>query len=126
MKLNFGIKVNQNPGIKIYISDSLRMIKRKIKDDWLKKNFNISVNTQQSNIIWLLDLDDLKEFQKFLKSKILIFLFLMKITFHNKVESLKVYKKDDLIFLQNEFRESHLIFELTKIKFKTILNHARC
>ena len=66
MKLNFGIKVNQNPGIKIYISDSFENeLKRKIKDDWLKKNFNISVNTiKQSNIIWLLDLDDLKRIPK--------------------------------------------------------------
>ena len=49
MKLNFGIKVNQNPGIKIYLSDSFENeSKRKIKDDWLKKNFNISVKYNQA------------------------------------------------------------------------------
>jgi hypothetical protein len=119
MKLNFGIKVNQNPGIKIYISDSFENgLKRKIKDDWLKKNFNISVNTiKQSNIIWLLDLDDLKRIpKKFLKSKILIFVIFNEdnISTTKLRNLLKVFKKDDLIFLQNEFRESNLIFELAK------------
>ena len=119
MKLNFGIKVNQNPGIKIYISDSFENeLKRKITDDWLKKNFNISVNTiKQSNIIWLLDLDDLKRKpKKFLKSKILIFVIFNEdnISTTKLKNLLKVYKKDDLIFLQNEFRESNLIFELAK------------
>ena len=41
------------------------MNQKEIKDDWLKKNFNISNTIKQSNIIWILDIDDLKEFQNY-------------------------------------------------------------
>lgn len=121
MKLNFGIRVNQNPGIKIYVSDSFENeSKRKIKDDWLKKNFNISVNTiKQSNIIWLLDIDDLKRIpKKLLKSKILIYvIFNEDIISLIKLKNLfKVFKKDDFIFLQNEYGDSNSILKLAKNK----------
>ncbi|MBL6775385.1 MAG: DUF1647 domain-containing protein [Candidatus Puniceispirillum sp.] len=119
MKLNFGIKVNQNPGIKIYLSDSFENeSKRKIKDDWLKKNFNISVNTiKQSNIIWILDIDDLKRIpKKLLKSKILIFVIFNddNISVVKLKNILKVFKKEDFIFLQNEFNDSSSIIKLVK------------
>ena len=121
MKLNFGIRVNQNPGIKIYVSDSFENeSKRKIKDDWLKKNFSISVNTiKQSNIIWLLDIDDLKRIpKKLLKSKILIYvIFNEDIISLIKLKNLfKVFKKDDFIFLQNEYGDSNSILKLAKNK----------
>lgn len=121
MKLNFGIRVNQNPGIKIYVSDSFENeSKRKIKVDWLKKNFNISVNTiKQSNIIWLLDIDDLKRIpKKLLKSKILIYVIFNEdnISLIKLKNLFKVFKKDDFIFLQNEYGDNNSILKLAKDK----------
>tara|TARA_B110000008_G_scaffold129877_1_gene132134 strand:- start:1214 stop:2437 length:1224 start_codon:yes stop_codon:yes gene_type:complete len=59
----FSIKVNQNPGKRIYLLDSSE--KSEFKITWLKKQDDITTNTvSSSDAIWILDLNDLKKLEK--------------------------------------------------------------
>ncbi|MDB3983821.1 DUF1647 domain-containing protein [Acidimicrobiia bacterium] len=65
MKKNFGLMVNQNPGTKIYLSDSQFSDKRLIKSKWIKSNFTLTINTiKQSDIVWILDVSDISAIPK--------------------------------------------------------------
>ena len=103
MKKNFGLLVNQNPGTKIYLSDSKLSEKRLIKSEWLKNNFTITTNTiKQSHIVWVLDLNDISRIpKKILKNKRLIFAMFELDHLEDKDlnKIVRIFKKNDIIYL---------------------------
>jgi hypothetical protein len=103
MKKNFGLLVNQNPGTKIYLSDSKLSEKRLIKSEWLRNNFTITTNTiKQSHIVWVLDLNDISRIpKKILKNKRLIFAMFELDHLEDKDLNniVSIFKKNDIIYL---------------------------
>ena len=69
----FSIKVNQNPGSRIYLLDSSE--KSEFKILWLKKQDDITTNTiSNCEAIWILNIKDIHKIErKYLKNKKIIF-----------------------------------------------------
>ena len=127
MKKNFGLMVNQNPGTKIYLSDSQFSDKRLIKSKWIKSNFTLTINTiKQSDLVWILDVSDISAIpKKILKNKKLIFA-LFELDYLDKKDLSKVaniIKKDDIIYLheKNKNKEYYENFS-KKLVCKTYSN----
>ena len=77
----FGIKVNQNPGKRVYLGEGYGDSKASFfRSEWYKKNSPISTNTiKVAHFIWIINPDNWKKIpKKYLKEKILIIQF-----FHN-------------------------------------------
>ena len=127
MKKNFGLMVNQNPGTKIYLSDSQFSDKRLIKSKWIKSNFTLTINTiKQSDLVWILDVSDISAIpKKILKNKKLIFA-LFELDYLDKKDLSKInniIKKDDIIYLheKNKNKEYYENFS-KKLVYKTYSN----
>ena len=90
----FGLRVNQNPGIKIYLSDSYKNKKRKnLKEEWLKENFEISTNTiKASNIVWILDIEDINKIPKKILNQNEVILMVDKDYFSSTTRGLTIFE----------------------------------
>ena len=90
----FGLRVNQNPGIKIYLSDSYKNKKRKnLKEEWLKENFEISTNTiKASNIVWILDIEDINKIPKKILNQNEVILMVDKDYFSSPTRGLTIFE----------------------------------
>tara|TARA_B100001029_G_scaffold18309_1_gene12184 strand:- start:446 stop:1699 length:1254 start_codon:yes stop_codon:yes gene_type:complete len=107
----FGLKVNQNPGIKIYLSDSYKNKKRKkLKEDWLKENFEISTNTiKASDIVWILDLQDISKISNKIISQKKVFAMIDKENIKNFKDNIDLIKNNvtdiDYLIVKSEEKE---------------------
>jgi hypothetical protein len=106
----FSIKVNQNPGKKVYLLDSTE--KTEFKISWLMKQDDITTNTiSYSDTIWVLNIEDLNKIQKkFLRSKKLI---------------INIFSNEDLnYFLErknNKIENSNIFFLIFDLKISDLL-----
>ena len=106
----FSIKVNQNPGKKVYLLDSTE--KTEFKISWLMKQDDITTNTiSHSDSIWVLNIKDLNKIQKkFLISKKLI---------------INIFSNEDLnYFLErknNKIKNSNIFFLIYDLKISDLL-----
>ena len=66
LKKTFGLLVNQNPGRKVYLSETLEgHILDNFRKEWYKNNFQFSVNTiKMADLIWVVDIKNIKKIQK--------------------------------------------------------------
>ncbi len=66
LKKTFGLLVNQNPGRKVYLSETLEgNILDNFRKEWYKNNFQFSVNTiKMADLIWVVDIKNIKKIQK--------------------------------------------------------------
>tara|TARA_E500000331_G_C17267819_1_gene717873 strand:+ start:304 stop:1524 length:1221 start_codon:yes stop_codon:yes gene_type:complete len=110
----FSIKVNQNPGKRIYLLDSSEATKFKVS--WLKQQDDITTNTvSSSDAIWILDLKDLQKLErKYLKRKKIIF---------------NIFSNDDLNYLlenkylQNQNNKNYFLLYSSELFNKIIKNN---
>ncbi len=88
----FSIKVNQNPGKRVYLLDPSE--ETEFKDSWLKQQDDITTNTVSScDAVWIINLKDLQKLErKYLKRKKIIF---------------NIFSNEDLNFLlENKYFEN--------------------
>ena len=66
LKKTFGLLVNQNPGRKVYLSETLEgHILDNFRKEWYKNNFEFSVNTiKMADLIWVIDIKNINKVQK--------------------------------------------------------------
>ena len=66
LKKTFGLLVNQNPGRKVYLSETLEgHLLDNFRKEWYKNNFQFSVNTiKMADLIWVVDIKNIKKIQK--------------------------------------------------------------
>lgn len=106
----FSIKVNQNPGKKVYLLDSTE--KTEFKISWLMKQDDITTNTiSHSDTIWVLNVKDLNKIQKkFLISKKLI---------------INIFSNEDLNYFlkrkSNKIKNSNIFFLIFDLKISDLL-----
>lgn len=110
MKNNFGIKVNQNPDKKIYLTDSSTPYLKELKKDILKVNFRHTVNTiHQAKFIWIMNSEDYRVIKrKYLKSKYLIVSIFKddKINLKNLNKIKKASRKEVFLFVHKKNKEA--------------------
>ena len=92
----FSIKVNQNPGKRVYLSESYGNSKAlRFRSEWYKKNNDISTNTiKASHYIWIITPDYWRKIpKKYLQEKIVIVQF-----FHDYKLNKEKFEKDFAAF----------------------------
>ena len=109
MKNNFGIKVNQNPDKKIYLTDSSTPYLKELKKEILKVNFRQTVNSiHQAKFIWIMNSDDYKVIKRnYLNSKYLIVSIFKddKINLKNLNKIKKASRKEVYLFVHKNNKE---------------------
>jgi len=90
----FSIKVNQNPGSKVYLLDANENSDFKI--EWLKKQDSITTNTvSNANAIWILNMSEINKLErKYFKDKKIIFNVSTKEDIKRLISSSKVLKSN--------------------------------
>ena len=119
----FSIKVNQNPGSKVYLLDANENSDFKI--EWLKKQDSITTNTvSNANAIWILNMSEINKLErKYFKDKKIIFNVSTKEDIKRLISSSKVLKSN----MENYYIISKFDFDINILVnkgfvYKNIIN----
>ena len=124
-KTLFNIKVNQNPGIKTYLTEGYgNQIASEFRENWYKKNSAISTNTiSMADIIWVISPKSFNKIpKKFLNNSKVIVSFFSEISLDKKEMEMLIMKYEKYIdyYLVNEsFTEQYSKFPFFKKFIKT-------
>lgn len=119
----FSIKVNQNPGNKVYLLDSNENSDFKI--EWLKKQDSITTNTvSNANAIWILNMSEINKLErKYFKDKKIIFNVNTKEDIERLIGSSKIVKSNiENYYLINKFEFDINILVNKGFVYKNIIN----
>tara|TARA_B100000902_G_scaffold93176_1_gene96372 strand:- start:233 stop:1531 length:1299 start_codon:yes stop_codon:yes gene_type:complete len=122
-KTLFNLKVNQNPGIKTYLTEGYgNQIITNFRESWYKKNSIISTNTiSMADIIWVISPMSLNKIpKKYLNQSIVIVSFFDKLFFDKKMveKYLSKYEKYiDYYLVNEEFSQQYMKFMFHKSSF---------
>lgn len=113
------IKVNQNPGTKIYLSEGYGNDKLSLfRNDWYKKNNGISTNTiKMADIIWIISPINFNKIPKnFLKKNIVVISYFSNsnIDFDQFTKIVKKNEKYINFFTADESKSFNLLKDLNK------------
>ena len=116
----FGIKVNQNPGKRVYLGEGYGDSEASFfRSEWYKKNSSISTNTiKVAHFIWIINPDNWKKIpKKYLKEKILIIQFFHDYEFDEEKLQIDLDKyKENVNYFFVESEDLYLYLEEQNIK----------